>query len=205
LIFDEVITGFRVGLGGAQALLGVTPDLAVFAKAMAAGFPISCLAGNSCLMELIGSGRVMHGGTYNSNVVSIAAALATIDELQRDDGAAYPRLYALGEKLMDGLRSAARMCGAPLLVQGLGPVFHAAFTRASEITDYWSYRATDTNRLTRFVEALLENGINVTSRGTWFLSTVHTDDDIDQTLAAAARALQESVEAAGSWEPGATV
>jgi glutamate-1-semialdehyde 2,1-aminomutase len=120
LIFDEVITGFRVGPAGAQGLLGVTPDLAVFAKAFANGFAGSCLAGKSEIMSLIGSGRVMHGGTYNSNVVSTVAAIATLEELRKDQGAAFRRMNEQGRALMEGLRDAARLANVPILVQGIG-------------------------------------------------------------------------------------
>ncbi|MDQ3700765.1 MAG: aminotransferase class III-fold pyridoxal phosphate-dependent enzyme, partial [Chloroflexota bacterium] len=89
LIFDEVITGFRVALGGAQGHLGVVPDLAVYAKAIGAGFPIAALAGKRRLMELLASGAALHGGTYNTNLVSTSAAVAALDELARDGGAVY--------------------------------------------------------------------------------------------------------------------
>jgi glutamate-1-semialdehyde 2,1-aminomutase len=190
LIFDEVITGFRVGLGGAQALLGITPDLATFAKAMGAGFPISCLAGKAELMELIGSGRVMHGGTYNSNVVSVVAAVTALEELSAENGGAYERLYKLGGRLMEELRRIARSRGVPLLVQGLGPVFHTAFTSVAAITDYRSYCSADAGRLSRFVSALFDRGVRITGRGTWFLSTAHTDADVEITLDAADKALE---------------
>lgn len=188
LIFDEVITGFRVGLRGAQGYLGVTPDLAVFAKALATGFPISCLAGRSRVMELFGTGHVMHGGTFNTNVISCVAALATIRELEGDH--VYERLVVAGLKLMDGLRVAARNRGIPFLVQGIGPVFHTTFTELTEIRNYRDYLNCNLVRQRQFVEALLENGVRITSRGTWFLSTAHTDKDIDATLAAAEMALR---------------
>jgi glutamate-1-semialdehyde 2,1-aminomutase len=188
LIFDEVITGFRVGLSGAQGYLGVTPDLAVFAKALATGFPCSCLAGRAAVMELFEKGKVMHGGTFNTNVISCVAALATLRELQSNQ--VYEHLAAAGSKLMDGLRVAARSRGLPFLVQGIGPVFHAAFTEQTEIRDYRDYLNCDVARQRQFVDALVENGVRITSRGTWFLSAAHTDNDIDSTLAAAERALQ---------------
>ncbi len=189
LIFDEVITGFRVALSGAQGLLGVTPDLAVFAKAMAGGFPISCLAGRATLMDLIGSGLVMHGGTYNSNVVSIVAAIATLDQLRSEDGAAYDQMNRLGRILMDGLQRISDELGAGLVVQGLGSVFHTYFGGQQPPVDYRSYCATDRARLSRFVDTLLDCGVRITSRGTWFLSTAHSQADIDETLAAARQAM----------------
>jgi glutamate-1-semialdehyde 2,1-aminomutase len=191
LIFDEVITGFRVGLGGAQGLLGVTPDLAVFAKAMGGGFPISCLAGKAELMELIASGRVMHGGTYNTNVVSVVAAVATLEELSASGALAYQALHERGGQLMEELSSLARARGLPFLVQGLGPVFHTAFTDVPAITDYRTYCRADAGQLSRFLAALLDGGVHVTRRGVWFLSTAHTSEDIEQTLGVADEALRE--------------
>jgi len=191
LVFDEVITGFRVALGGAQALLGVTPDLAVFAKALAAGFPLAALAGRRDIMELVETRSVMHGGTYNANVMCVAAGLATLEVLARDGGEAYRAMNARGERLMTGLRDIARRHGLPLLVQGLGPVFHPAFTEAGAIVDYRSFLATDAGRRGRLCARLQSNGVRVTARGTWFLSTAHSDGDIEQTLAAAERVLAE--------------
>jgi len=189
LIFDEVITGFRVALNGAQGLLNVIPDLAIFAKAMAGGFPISCLAGKATLMDLIGTGSVMHGGTYNSNVVSVVAAIATLEQLQHDNGAAYDQMNRLGQHLMDGLQRISSELDAGLVVQGLGPVFHTYFGVEQRPTDYRSYWETDRARLSLFVESLLDCGVRITTRGTWFLSTAHSQTDIEQTLVAAREAM----------------
>jgi glutamate-1-semialdehyde 2,1-aminomutase len=189
LIFDEVITGFRVGLGGAQARLGITPDLSTFAKAVAAGFPLSCLVGRRQIMERLHTHGVLHGGTYNANVVSTTAALAALDELEADSGAVYRRMEGLGGKLMAGLRAAAAKHRLPLLVQGLGAVFNTAFTDQPSVTDYRSHARTDAAMMTRFADLLQEDGVRITQRGTWFLSTAHTDEHIDQTLAAVDRVL----------------
>lgn len=190
LIFDEVITGFRVALGGAQQFLGVTPDLAVFAKAMANGFPISCLAGRRDVMDLFGNKGVMHGGTYNTNLISCAAALATLRALQSDDSEAYTRLRKVGTTLMDGLREIAAETGCALHVQGLPAAFNTTFTEQGEITDYRSYRRCDLGLQSQLIAALLEQGVRITGRGTWFLSASHSDQDVEFTLNAARRALQ---------------
>jgi len=124
LIFDEVITGFRVALGGAQSLLGIRPDLTVFGKAVANGFPLSVVGGRRDLMEHIASGAVLHGGTYNGNLPAMAAARATLDALSADGGAVYGGITDTGRSLMDGLRRAGAEAGVPVLVQGVGPVFH---------------------------------------------------------------------------------
>jgi glutamate-1-semialdehyde 2,1-aminomutase len=182
LIFDEVITGFRLGLGGAQGHFGVTPDLATFGKAMANGFPISCLAGKREIMEQIASLTVNHSGTYNSNVMAIAAAWGTVSQLERIAEEAYPRLYALGEQFTDGLRDLAEELGLSVLVQGIGPVFHMAFTDQQSMSDYRTSLVADMERYHRFVANMLDEGVRILSRGLWYLSTAHTEEDVEFTL-----------------------
>lgn len=189
LIFDEVITGFRVALGGAQELYDVEPDLSVFAKALGAGFPVSALAGRREIMELFASGRVNHSGTYNANIVSISAALATLRELSADSQAAYKRINALGGTLMAGITSTARQYGADLQISGVPSAFHTCFA-SHPIHDYTTYVRADHKRLSLFLAALLERGVRPTGRGTWFVSTAHTDSDIASTLDAVGHALK---------------
>ncbi len=191
LIFDEVITGFRVGLSGAQGMLDVTPDLAIFAKALAAGFPLAVLAGKSDIMDLLHTASVMHGGTYNANVVAVAAGLATIRELEAEDGQAYRRMNRLGERLMAGLSRIAADCGQDLLIQGLGTVFHPLFTKATRVSNYREFSSTEGKMKNLFNARLQSAGSRVTARGTWFLSTAHTDDDIGETLEHARRAMKD--------------
>ena len=179
LIFDEVITGFRLGLAGAQGYFGVTPDLATFGKAMANGFPIACLAGKRDFMQPIADLQVNHSGTYNSNVMATAAAVATIAELERLD---YGRIHRLGEALMAGLRERAARAGISVLVQGFGPVFHLAFTTRESIGDYREGLAIDKTRNSDFVRAMLDRGIRLLSRGLWYLSATHSEADIQRAL-----------------------
>jgi glutamate-1-semialdehyde 2,1-aminomutase len=194
LIFDEVITGFRLGLGGAQAHFGIKPDLATFGKAMANGFPISCLAGKREIMELIANLNVNHSGTYNSNVMAVAAAWGTISELERIANNAYPRLFQLSETFQNGLRDLTASLGIGALVQGVGPVLHLAFTDRSSITDYRSYLESDSERYVQFTGKMLDNGIRILMRGLWYLSTVHTAEDIALTLEKAKQVLIELLE-----------
>ena len=182
LIFDEIITGFRLGLSGAQGYFGVTPDLATFGKAMASGFALSCLAGRRELMELIAQGRVNHSGTFNSNVAAMAAAYATLEELERDEGRIYGHLFDLGQSLMEGIRALARKKGTDVLVQGLGPMFHLAFTDQPVIVDYRSYLESDQARYRKLADLLLAAGIRVLDRGLWYLSATHEPWDIEFTL-----------------------
>jgi glutamate-1-semialdehyde 2,1-aminomutase len=187
LIFDEVITGFRVGLDGAQGRYGVTPDLAVFAKAAAAGFAIAIVAGRRDIMEGVVSG-VLHGGTYNGITSSIAACSAAIDELERDGGAAYRRMDENGSRLIDGLNEIGRRRGVPLHAQGIGQIFTVLFTENGPIKEYRDYKSTDEPMRLKFVEGLQNRGVRTTARGTWFMSAAHGAEDVDFTLEAADQA-----------------
>ena len=192
LIFDEVITGFRVASGGAQEVLGVIPDLATFAKALAAGYPIGMVAGREELMAPIGDGTVRHGGTGNSNVISMAAAKAALTRVAENEGAVLRDMQSIGRSLMDGLESLGRRHEQRLLVQGPGPMFGLAFTQADEIMDYRDQvRLADHDKYRRFRRGMLENGIRFRSDGGWFLSSAHSAGDVAATLDAADRVLAE--------------
>jgi glutamate-1-semialdehyde 2,1-aminomutase len=143
-------------------------------------------------MELFASGRVNHSGTYNANLVSISAALAALRELSADSQAAYKRINALGGALMEGIAAAARQCGANLQISGLPSAFHTCFA-SHPIHDYVSYSRADHQRLSSFLAALLERGVRPTGRGTWFVSTAHTDSDIASTLDAVGPALKQCI------------
>jgi glutamate-1-semialdehyde 2,1-aminomutase len=193
LIFDEVITGFRLAPGGAQERLGVTPDLATFGKAMAGGFPIACLAGRADLMDTLARG-VNHSGTYNASVLVVEASLACLNLLTRDDGAAYRRLERLSEQLRAGIAEIATAAGVPFQLQGIGPMFHLAFA-PEPLRDYRTALTQDTPRYHRFAAALLRRGVRVLERGLWYVSTAHTESDVEETLAAVGPALREAVAA----------
>ncbi len=185
LIFDEVITGFRVALGGGQELLGVTPDLSTFAKAMAGGFPVSMLTGKREVMDVMADGTVMQGGTLNSNVMSMAAAEAALNKLMADNGAVYKQLYSISNALMEGLRALGSKHEIGIQVFGPGPVFHMSFTDLPEVTDFADLAASDKEKYTTFYQGMLERGIRIMGQGSWFISTAHSQEDVDKTLAAA--------------------
>lgn len=189
LIFDEVITGFRLGLGGAQGYFGVTPDLAVFAKAMANGYPISALAGKMRWMQPVAEGKIIHAGTMNSGNPTIAAALATLEVLERER--VHDKLFTLGKRLMAGLQAAAQETGHNLLVQGLGPMVHTGFTDLPQMRDYRDTLSYDKAKLGVFVREMQERGIRLIGRGLWYLSAAHTEAEIDQAVAAARAVLQD--------------
>lgn len=181
LIFDEIITGFRLGLGGAQKVYGVTPDLATFGKAMASGFPVSFLAGKQEVMEFVANGKVMHAGTYNSNNPSIAAAAATIDILESEEGL-FERIESLGLKLQDGLRKGAENAGLDVLLSGPGPMTHLGFTTCKKLTNYRDCLEFDGAKYTDFAKRMLDNGIRLIGRGIWYISAAHTEEDIDEAI-----------------------
>lgn len=191
LIFDEIITGFRLGLEGAQDFYGVTPDLATFGKAMASGFPLSLLAGRCELMELIANGAVMHAGTYNSNNPVIAAAVATIETLEEEGKELYKRLRSMGSMLKEGLADAAEQSGYKALLSGPGPMIHMTFTERRKIVDYRDCLASDAVKYGRFVKGMLDRGVRLIGRGIWYISAAHTWEDIDHAISAAHQVLLE--------------
>lgn len=187
LIFDEVITGFRLGLAGAQGFYRVTPDLATYAKAVGAGAPLSVLAGRRQFMELIESGKVVHAGTLNGNPIALAAARAALGLLMRDPDHTYRNLFRRGERLRDGIASILRQRGHQVCSAGEGPVFHLAFT-AAQPRNYRDLLAADTRKYRDFLLALLDEGVLSLPDGRWYVSTAHDDADVEATLQAAARA-----------------
>jgi glutamate-1-semialdehyde 2,1-aminomutase len=197
LIFDEVITGFRVSLAGAQGKYGVRPDLSIFGKAVANGLPMSVIAGREDLFALIASGKVGHGGTYNSLPPAIAAGAATLGVLERDNGDIYRKIQQTGSALMEGIRASAAKVGVPIVVQGDPAVFFVGFPidvgKATDMVDYKTSLAMDNELYAKFVSAMTQRGIRIIPRGNWFLSAAHSDADVAQTLGAVEESLSEVV------------
>ncbi|MGC8634753.1 MAG: aspartate aminotransferase family protein [Candidatus Limnocylindrales bacterium] len=189
LIFDEVITGFRLARGGAQEYFGVLPDLTAMAKGIAGGFPVAAIGGRRDLMERIADGRYSHSGTYNGNVVAMAAVSAAMDALARPG--TYEGLFAHGNRLLEGLRAAAEERGLPVEVQGIGPVGQLWFTEHPIRTyrDAARYARSDLFRL--WWQEMLHRGVlfHPSHQENLFVSTAHTDEDIERTLEAARNAL----------------
>jgi len=189
LIFDEVITGFRLGLSGAQGFYGVTPDLATYAKAVGGGTPLSVLAGKLEYMRLIETGEVIHAGTLNGNPLVLSAAHATLTTLMRDPERIYGELYRRGETLRDALSEMLRSSGHAVSVAGEGPIFHLSFTEAQP-RNYRDLLEADRQKYADFVLALVDEGVLALPDGRWYLSTAHTDADIEKTIVAARHALE---------------
>ena len=189
---DETITGFRLGLQGAQGRFGVQPDLASFAKAVAGGFANAALVGKREYMLRFAQ-DVNHSGTFNSNVISMAASAAAIAELEKDNGAIYRQLEATGSALMTGIDAIGKQLGLPLHVQGLPTAFHVSFTELPAIKDYRDYALhCDKERYARFVLAMLKRGVRLIERGVWYISAAHGEEHVAKTLQAVQEALREA-------------
>jgi glutamate-1-semialdehyde 2,1-aminomutase len=160
LIFDEVVTGFRLAFGGAAQRFGVTPDLAIYGKALAGGWPVAAIAGRRDLLEQFGTGRVNHSGTFNASVMAAAAVSATMDVLTQEPP--YAIIEAHGRALIDGLRELGNRHMVGLNVQGLPAAFHVSFRRdlsgSGEAADHAGVQALDLARYARFSRTLIRHG-----------------------------------------------
>ncbi len=197
LIFDEVITGFRVGQGGAQELFGVRPDLTALGKVIGGGLPVGAYGGSKSLMERMAPvGDVYQAGTLSGNPLAMAAGLATLDALARIE-VAYDRLEALGARLQAGMERAARAAGVPLAVARVGSAL-TPFFRAATPRDYAEARGSDTAAFARFHHAMLGRGVLLppSQFECWFVSLAHDETLIDKTVDCAAEALREVASAA---------
>ncbi len=200
LVFDEVVTGFRLALGGAQEYYGVSPDLVAYGKGLGGGFPIGAYAGRADLMEVVNEHRLpgpnyaWSASTTGGNPVSCAAALATLDLLS--EPGLYPRLHAAGRRLRQRVGEALEQTGEVAQVLGDGPLAQAAFS-AQPVTDQTSWLASDRARGKALMHGLLRGGVFLNPMGTkLYLSLAHDDAVIDEfgaRLADALRATRPSV------------
>jgi glutamate-1-semialdehyde 2,1-aminomutase len=188
LIFDEVMTGFRVAKGGAQALYGVRPDLTTLGKIVGGGMPVGAFGGRRDIMERIAPlGPVYQAGTLSGNPVAMAAGLATLQGL--DAPGFHERLAASTDRLVHGLAQAAARAGIPLATNHVCGMFGFFFTDAQRVTSYAEATACDVERFKRFFHGMLDEGVYLAPSAfeAGFISAAHTDADIDATVAAAAR------------------
>jgi glutamate-1-semialdehyde 2,1-aminomutase len=192
LIFDEIQTGFRLSLGGAQSRFGVIPDLATFAKALGGGVCIAALSGREQWMSYFSKTNTIHTGTYNAYPPTIAGALANLAALSCNDGERLRRIYELGSTLKSGLEKLIGETSLPLQVRGMPPAFTTTFRRANDVVvDYWSCtRGLDVDLVRAWHLNLQENGIRISPEGLWYLSAAHTELDIIRTLDGAKKALK---------------
>jgi glutamate-1-semialdehyde 2,1-aminomutase len=190
LIFDEVITGFRFCRGGAQEWFGVTPDLTTLAKGLGGGFPVAAIGGSTAVMSMIAEGRYSHSGTYNANAVACAAVSATMDILK--EPGLYENARARGDRLARGLRTLAAEAGLAVTVDGIGTVFQMWFTEHPIKNWRDADRYANEERFTRWYQEMFLRGVlfHPSQYENLFVSLVHTDADIDQTLTAAAESFK---------------
>jgi glutamate-1-semialdehyde 2,1-aminomutase len=191
LIFDEVITGFRVAFGGAQALFGVTPDLTCLGKIIGGGFPVGAYGGRREIMEKLAPlGGVYQAGTLAGNPVAMAAGAATLRILKR--AGTYDRLELLGQRLAAGVSEAAKENGVPVYQTRAGSIICCFFAN-QEIVDYETALTSDTDRYRHYFHAMLERGIYLAPSQfeASFVSLAHTENEIDQTIQAATEVFAE--------------
>jgi glutamate-1-semialdehyde 2,1-aminomutase len=193
LVFDEVVTGFRLAYGGAQEHYGVVPDLCALGKSLSGGHPLGVVCGSEEIMRnaqgirRLTGGYVAMTGTFSGNPVSCAVGLAVLEQLRAPG--VYESLFTRGERLMAGLRSAAEQAGIAVQVTGEPPAFEAWFTD-QDVVDHRSSLTADSMMRLRFGQALVERGV-VKAHEKFFLSTAHSDADIDVTVDAVHAAMAE--------------
>jgi glutamate-1-semialdehyde 2,1-aminomutase len=191
LILDEVMTGFRVAAGGAQALYGVTPDLSCFGKVIGGGLPVGAYGGRAELMDRIApAGPVYQAGTLSGNPLAMRAGIETLDILAAEG--TYERLEALSARLAAGLAASASEAGVAAVVNRVGSMLTGFFT-AAPVVDYSTAAASDTKRYARYFHAMLARGVYLAPSQfeAAFVSTAHDESLVDQTIVAAAAAMKE--------------
>lgn len=187
LIFDEVITGFRVGYGGAQTIFNVRPDLTCLGKIIGGGFPVGAYGGRKAIMDLVApTGPVYQAGTLAGHPIAMAAGSETLKVLRKEQVTVYRMLAAKGRMLAEGLRKAAAVAEIPFTVNQHGSLL-ALFFKAPPVRNADDARKADATKYAAWFRALLKEGIYPppSQYETWFLSVAHTDQDIRRTLAAA--------------------
>ena len=177
-IFDEVITGFRLALGGAREYFGVIPDLSVYAKALAGGFTLSAVAGSRRMFDALREGATIHAGTYNGSTVNLAAGLATLRILSAHPRA-FRQMHGHGYAIRRAIEAASVSRGIPVCVSGAGAVFNVHFGVQSPPTHYRELKATDMALYARFRAGMLEKGIQLLPDGRWYVGLTHGDEELN--------------------------
>lgn len=191
LIFDEVISGFRMAAGGAQEYYGVQPDLTCLGKVIGGGLPVGAYGGRKDIMDkLAPTGPVYQAGTLSGNPLAMSAGIAMLREIKRQGPALYAGLDVMGAQLQRGIERILRNASIPAVCSRSGSLFTLFFT-PEPVTDYPTARRSDTQAFARFFSTMLEQGIYLppSQFECWFISAIHTAEDIERTVAAARRAL----------------
>ena len=188
-IFDEVITGFRVALGGAREYFGLEPDLSVYAKAMAGGFSMAAVGGRREIFEVLLDGRTMHAGTYNGNPICTAAAIATIQALS--EPGTYDRMHGHGYAIRAAIEKAAADTGQALVTAGTGTCFSVHFGLTAPPRSWADVMQADSEAYDRFRAEMLERCVQLLPEGRWYVGAAHSDAELDQVIPA----IRESMKA----------
>jgi len=190
LIFDEVMTGFRLARGGAQERFGITPDLSTFGKVIGGGLPVGAFGGRAEIMDYLAPlGPVYQAGTLSGNPVAMAAGLANLNELLAGD--AYAKLETTGQQLAAGMKDAAKSAGVPMEFNSCGSMFCGYFT-GEPVHNVADAMRSDRERFKKFFHGMLDEGVYLAPSQfeSGFLSTAHTAADIEKTVGAAAKVLR---------------
>jgi glutamate-1-semialdehyde 2,1-aminomutase len=193
LIFDEVVTGFRVALGGASELFGVKPDLGTFSKAMGGGIPCAAICGKREIMEIVKPGVVFHAGTYNANLISLAGAHATMTQLKSLGKPGYDRLHKRGKNLIEGLRDAAKRGHQKIFIPGFVGFFVIYFTDKTEFSDYRKvFSVLNSGKVEKFASEMVLRGVYMHPDPfeRLNLSFAHTEEDLDKITTVALEAFK---------------
>ncbi|QLF94262.1 glutamate-1-semialdehyde 2,1-aminomutase [Pseudomonas sp. ABC1] len=189
LIFDEVMTGFRVALGGAQAHFGITPDLSTFGKIIGGGMPVGCFGGKRAIMECVAPlGPVYQAGTLSGNPLAMAAGLTTLELISRPGF--HDELTTYTRRLLQGLQARADAAGIPFVTTQVGGMFGLYFSDADDIVTFEDVMASDAERFKRFFHLMLEGGVYLAPSAfeAGFTSIAHGDKELEITLEAAEKA-----------------
>lgn len=188
-IFDEVITGFRLALGGAREYFGLEPDLSIYAKAIAGGFSFSAIGGGQPIFDVLEDGRTIHAGTYNGNPIGVAAAIATIGILS--EPGTFDRMHRHGNAIRETIEKASAACGQKLVTTGTGAAFSVHFDLERPPHSYRDVMKANTDKYTCFRAHLLEHHIQLAPDGRWYIGATHTDNELEKVIPA----IQQSMKA----------
>lgn len=188
-IFDEVITGFRIALGGAREYFNLEPDLSIYAKAMAGGFTMGAVGGKKEMFDVLRDGRTIHAGTYNGSSFNLAAAVATIDILSEPD--TYTKMHEHGFAIRKHIEEECAKNSIDVVTTGVGSVFSIHFGIKEKPNQYFDLQKTDMTIFHNFREKLLLEGVQTLPDGRWYVGATHTETELEITKNALTNALKQ--------------
>lgn len=188
-IFDEVITGFRLALGGARQYFDLEPDLSTYAKAMAGGFSMSAVGGSKTIFDALVGGKTTHAGTYNGNPICVAAAIATIDALSQPN--TFDNMHTHGYAIREAIEKAAKANGHTLVTSGVGTAFSVHFGISEPPKRWTDVLDVDGEKYNRFRTLMLEQSVQLLPEGRWYVGAAHGEAELELTV----NAINESMKA----------